>query len=272
MRLNFKFLQTDGLPLTADLMDDIQEAYSIFNVLGDIAGNFTILSGCEISGTLVSPGIVVINGDVLYFEGGTVYGTVFISQEDISKVFKNQQAKVLIEKKTVKFGDASVTYNWTDFVRIQTLRSIKESLATKAELSTVLNLVERVMLLEKKTAPIKPGGTVWPWRVSLGEIPVGWQECIDFQGKTLVGVDPADPDFDEIMSEFGEKKHLLTIPEMPIHTHDIAEYAGQPGMNGNHINAPLSGGASPRTQPTGGDQPHNNVQPSKMVYFIEYIG
>lgn len=272
MRLNFKFLQTDGVPLTADLMDDIQQAYSIFNVLGDIAGNLTILSGCEMQGSLVTPGIVVINGDVLYFEGGTVYSTVFITQEDITKVFKNQQAKVLIEKKTVKFGDASVTYNWTDFVRIQTLRSIKESLATKAELATVINLVERVMILEKKTAPIKPGGTVWPWRVSLGEIPVGWKECTDFRGKTLVGVDPADPDFGTIMAEFGTKKHKLLESEMPIHVHGIAEYAGSPGMNNNHLSASTNGGASPRTTPAGGDQPHNNVQPSKMVYFIEYIG
>lgn len=272
MRLNFKFLQTDGVPLTADLMDEIQNAYSIFNVLGEVAGNFTILSGCEMQGTLVSPGIVAINGDVLYFEGGTAYSSVYIHRENITKVFKNQQAKVLIEKKTVKFGDAAETYNWTDFVRLQTLRSIKESLATKAELSTVINLVERVMLLEKKTAPIQPGGAVWVWRKPLSEIPVGYKECEDFRGKTLVGVDPNDPDFDEVMSEFGEKKHKLTEPEMPSHYHGIAEYAGSPGMNSNHLSASTNGGASPRTTSAGGDQPHNNVQPSKMVYFIEYIG
>lgn len=272
MRLNFKFLQTDGVPLTADLMDDLQNAYTVFNVLGDVAGHLTILSGCEIQGTLVTPGIVVINGDVLYFEGGTISSTVYIHQQDIQKIFKNQQAKVLIEKKTVKFGNAAITYNWVDFVRIQTLKSIKESLATKAEQAAVADLITRVQILEKKTAPIISGGVIMAWRRPLSELPAGWQECIDFRGKTLVGVDPADPDFNTVMAEFGEKMHQLTIAELARHYHDVAEYAGQPGMNGNHLSAGTNGGSSPRTQATGGDQPHNNVQPSKMVYFIEYIG
>jgi hypothetical protein len=68
MRLNFRFLQTDGVPLTADLMDVLQQAYAIFNVLGDIAGNLTILKGCEVNGTFVESGIVVINGDVLFLK------------------------------------------------------------------------------------------------------------------------------------------------------------------------------------------------------------
>ncbi len=272
MRIKFKFLQTDGVPLTADLMDEVQNAYAILNVLGDVTGHLTILAGCELQGSLVTPGVVVINGDVLYFEGGTVYDKVFIYQEDVTKIFKNQQAKVLIEKKTVKFGDSLITYNWAEFVRIQTLKSIKENLATKAEQSVVNNILERLTVLERKTAPIQPGGIIWAWRKPLSDIPAGWHECVDFRGKTLVGVDPADPDFNTVMAEFGEKMHQLTIAELARHYHDVAEYAGQPGMNYNHISATVMGGASPRTQPTGGDQPHNNVQPSKMVYFIEYIG
>ena len=68
MRINIKFLQTDGVPLTNDLMDTLQEAFQIFSVIGDMAGNLTILSGCEITGSTVAPGVVAIDGDVLAHE------------------------------------------------------------------------------------------------------------------------------------------------------------------------------------------------------------
>lgn len=42
------------------------------------------------------------------------------------------------------------------------------------------------------------------------------------KGKVLVGLDEDDTDFNEIGKTGGEKKHTLTVDEMPSHTHDVA--------------------------------------------------
>lgn len=270
MRLNFKFMQTDGVPLTADLMDQIQDAYAIFNVIGDIAGHLTILSGCEINGTLVTPGIVVINGDVLFFEGGTIYQTVFIHQEDITKVFKNQVSKVLIEKKTVKFGDSTTVYNWADFVRIDTFKQIKEALALKANQSDLDAALADIAILKMKTAPIINGGIVWIWKLPASEIPAGWKECTDLRGKTVFGRDPNDPDFNMLGNSAGNKTIVQTIGQMPKHSHSYTRTLPWSGGGGG-----FDGGGNPfqisgvSTSEAGNNEPMNILNPHRIVNFIE---
>ncbi|AYO58178.1 hypothetical protein CO230_08625 [Chryseobacterium sp. 6424] len=186
MKYNFQFLQTGGVPLTADLMSLIEEAYSIFEVLGDLAGNLTILKGCETVGSNVAPGIVAIEGQLYYFEGGLASNTVYIHSEDIKKTFEDQSEKVLIVKKTVKFGNSVNTYNWADFVKLDNIRALMNKLAGKVSQTAFDSLVEEVNLLKLKTAPIINGGVVFPFRRPASEIPVGWKECVDFRGKTIV--------------------------------------------------------------------------------------
>ena len=266
-------MQTDGVPLTADLMDKIQDAYAIFNVIGDIAGHLTILSGCEINGTLVNPGIVVINGDVLFFEGGTVNSEVFILQEDIYKTFKNQVSKVLIEKKTVKFGTASVTYNWAEFVRIDTLKQIKEKLALKANQSDLDTALADIAILKMKTAPIMNGGVIWAFGKPVSEIPVGWKEATEYAGKTIVMYDANDPMFSAIGTNVGSKTHTLTIDEMPNHAHEVRgqdNSAIPTGSTSNEVaNVENNGQFRRNTTSVGGGLAHNNVQPSRIANFIE---
>lgn len=276
-------MQTDGVPFTADLMDKIQDAYAIFNVIGDVAGNLTILSGCDINGTLVSPGIVVIDGDVLFFEGGTVFQTVFIHQENIYKVFKNQVSKVLIEKKTVKFGDASITYNWADFVRIDTLKQIKENLALKANQSDLDAALVDIAILKMKTAPIMNGGVIWAFGKPASEIPNGWKEATQYAGKTIAMYDPNDPMFSTIGTNIGSKTHTLTKDELPNIQGDIPTITGN-GYNGSgngfmtivsqfvaFILGSNNGQFMHKTVRLnfGSNQPHNNIQPSRIANFIE---
>lgn len=231
MRYNFKFMQTDGVPLTADLMDQIQEAYAIFNVLGDIAGHLTILSGCEINGTLVSEGIVAVDGDVLVFEGGTIYQNVYIHQENIQKVFKNQQSKVLIEKRTVKFGDSSTVYPWADFVRLDTLKVLQDKI-NKAATNVALEALEkRVEKVELKTAPIVNGGIVWIWNLPVADIPLGWKECTNLKGKTVFGFDANDPDFSTLGSSVGNKTTVIIKDNLPNLTTSFGVIQPYEGVN-----------------------------------------
>lgn len=271
MRYNFNFLQTGGVPLTNDLMSLIEEAYGIFEALGDLAGNFTILSGGEIVGSSVNPGIVAIEGKLYYFEGGQISSTVYIHTEEIQKTFQDTSTKTLIYKKTVKFGTGSVTsYNWSDFVKLETLKAIQIKVNNSLSINDFNQLKNRVEVLELKTAPIINGGIVWAWFKPVADIPAGWKECTDIRGKTIVGLDPNDPDFLNLKGTLGAKKHTLTRPELP--DFGMSFQLGLEKVGTGNRNALSRQGGNEYTQwisSGGANQPHNNIQPSIIAYFIE---
>lgn len=95
------------------------------------------------------------------------------------------------------------------------------------------------------------------------------------KGRTLVGKDSADTDFNELGKTGGEKTHTLTVNEMPKHNHTggilttnaIAGnerfYFQQLGAtNGENFSNSLKIGEA------GGGQPHNNLQPYMTTNFI----
>jgi hypothetical protein len=271
MRININFLQTGGVPLTNDLMAQIMDAISTYNVLGDLAGNLTILSGCVVTGQNVSPGVVVVDGDVLYFEGGTTVSTVYVHTEEITKTFEDTTDKVLIIKKTVKFGSGTTNYNWADFVKLKTLKEIQEKVNNSVSQDDFDALVERVEVLEIKTAPIINGGIILAWRKPASEIPQFWKECTDTKGKILLHCDPNDIDFSNLGNTGGNKKITQTIDQMPKHkvryTRTLPWASGSGGGfsgGGNQFN--ISDVDSPEV---GGDQPMNIMNPHKIVLFIE---
>jgi hypothetical protein len=64
----------------------------------------------------------------------------------------------------------------------------------------------------------------------------------------------------------GEEKHKLTIAELAGHDHYRGQYTDNPNNGGFfyvYVNGNNAYGET-RTDKTGGDQPHNNVQPSKI--------
>lgn len=270
MKLNINFLQTGGVPLTNDLMQDIMSAIQLYDVLGSLAGHLTIVSGCEITGTNVSPGVVAINNEVLYFEGGGVVPTVYIHTEEIQKTFEDQTDKVLILKKTVKFGSGTTNYNWDDFFRLKTLKEIQIKAFNSASQADLDVIKQDVELLKLKTAPIINGGVVLAWMKPVSEIPAGWKECTDFRGKTIVGWNPNDTDFSTLGTNIGEKTHTLTRPELP--DFGMSFQLGLEKVGTGNRNALSRQGGNEFTQwiSSGGqNQPHNNIQPSRIAIFIE---
>lgn len=100
------------------------------------------------------------------------------------------------------------------------------------------------------------------------------------QGRTLVGVDTGDTDFNTVKKTGGAKTHTLTITEMPNHNHNQ-------GVNDNAIPARAWGGSGvDRFRLTdsgnqgssypigamiskGGGGAHNNLQPYLTCYIWE---
>jgi hypothetical protein len=100
------------------------------------------------------------------------------------------------------------------------------------------------------------------------------------EGRTLVGYSnkSSDPSSYKTMgNEFGENEHQLTVAEMPSHSHENKIRGSGGGANTNPYEA-YKGAASANDhyglyeggitiEKTGGDQPHNNIQPSIVAAY-----
>lgn len=99
---------------------------------------------------------------------------------------------------------------------------------------------------------------------------LGYGTWIRFaEGRTLVGysgnVSNSIPEWVKTPdAEFGEYNHILTVEELASHSHRIP--LGSSGSSAAADNGTKSG-ARFDSESTGGDQPHNNVQPSKVVFI-----
>ena len=86
-------------------------------------------------------------------------------------------------------------------------------------------------------------------------------------GLVTVGLDPNDTDFNTIGKTIGEKEHTLTIDEMPKHSHTF-DFDQTAGSNANAVKTGVQSTYGKSTSSVGGNQPHNNIQPSIVSRFI----
>ncbi|REH00260.1 hypothetical protein [Flavobacterium aquicola] len=255
------FIQTGGWPLDAERLQEMQTAYSIFNSLGALAGNLTIISGCETVGTTVGNGFVYINGELLEFREATVAvgSTVIIIEEAVNRAFKNGISKQVHAIRYATFGTAGTSWLWTNFKKVDPL--------------TVM--MGKIALLEKKTAIFTAGGAAFPWFRPISEIPAGFQEIIDIRGRTIIGYDPTQTEFNSIGKAAGQKNKTLSIAEIPEHDHGLSKiknYTSNFGTHGFYDRSNGAGDGALKTDKTGGGQSFSILNPYKVAAYIEFIG
>jgi microcystin-dependent protein len=117
-----------------------------------------------------------------------------------------------------------------------------------------------------------------------GAVELEYFQLPDLRGRVPVGRTGTGDEFDGLGDTGGEKTHTLTEAEMPSHNHP---WKARDGIDRTGITYGItvgsgigivtnSGGTvvnqSPFISPTGGDEPHNNLQPYQVINYIIYTG
>lgn len=271
----YNFLQTGGFPADINVLDNMQKAYQLFNGLGALAGDLSIIKGCELTGSTVSNGVVYINGEVLEFKSGIVSDNVVIVEEPTNGEFENGQVKMIHYVRYATFGVATTSYPWSSFKRAFPTKDIVAALAQKLDASTMTAILERITTLEKKNAVFQEGGGMVLWNKPAAQIPTGWAEVVDWRGRMPIGWNPSDGDFDTVGETGGAKTKQLSIEEMPSHSHSYTaswEDDGNPGTGLETGSTELHTNSTGGINSTGGGQAFNIMNPYRVVLFIEYVG
>lgn len=123
-----------------------------------------------------------------------------------------------------------------------------------------------------------PIGAVIAYAGDIDSIPPGWHICDgtegtpDLRGRFVLGQSSRY----RYGTSGGEATHKLTTNEMPSHKHTIYSLTG----DGSYHSMPTSDGRSNTTKNTlgsntcsntGGNQPHNNMPPYYVLYYIMRI-
>lgn len=89
------------------------------------------------------------------------------------------------------------------------------------------------------------------------------------KGRVLVGIDEDSSEFQNFGQEGGEKKHTLTINEMPSHNHGGILDFRKGSTTPSDSSSVISGlGGNTKDFATGGGQPFNITQPYKVVGYM----
>ena len=188
------FQQVGGLPFETNTLTETQKAYSIFNAFGALAGNKTIISGCEIQGSEVTNGYIYLDGELLEFRGGIKQTTIVIVEEETQVEFEDKTVKGVYYTRYATFGVSGNSIPWADFKRYY---------------------INQPMYKEIKWvgADVKREDLQRGWFFADGK-----NGTDNISGRGVMGLDPTQPEFNSVGKTGGEKEHRLTINEMPRHS------------------------------------------------------
>lgn len=259
------FTKIGGLWLTQNTFEYMQAGISkVLDSIAQLVGNKAVLNGVQVVGGNVTNGWISYNGMIMPFVGGTKTDHI-----DIETIITDEQ-----------FDDGNLKPTYT------TKRLIMVSVAT----GTSFPFAQ--LIYASKIKDIYLPGDIKELACDAAYITAnfdntglginerqGWAICngnngtINKQGRVSVMLDTTQTEFDTIGKTGGAKTHTLTVSEMPSHTHGIKYFpkAAGDGNNVIGIEATPNGPLTNLIQNTGGNQPHNNLQPYIVTLFIQKL-
>jgi microcystin-dependent protein len=131
-----------------------------------------------------------------------------------------------------------------------------------------------------------PVGQIFMWYQEPENLSFGWYVCNEtnndwnntipnFESQFIVGYDNnliADINYTDIANTGGLKQVILTIPQLPAHTHTWNHwFTGSLALRAWRAGTGSIGPAR-LSNPTGGGNAHNNLPPYRVVYYVIYLG
>ncbi len=271
-----------NFPIDCETMDAMQTNIALLQVLGNIAGNKTILSGCEPeqNGTRRKAGYVFVKtkdfpeGEVLYWEGGNVSGGMYVNQEVVQVTAQGYEFPQAYTVRSLVAGVGSENFSWSDFKTFKTPRELEEYDKTQ-DAKIALLAPPPLGIVQIWAGKVVPSGyeLCEGQQLKISEYPAlyaaigstynsafsytgsrystmsGYFRLPDLRGRFLVGYNASDGDYNAYGRIGGEKKHALTTSEMPSHSHNVRDYYyieaySSGGMSGNeYVGGSRSGSA-----------------------------
>ncbi|WP_346237775.1 hypothetical protein ABDK00_001695 [Niabella insulamsoli] len=121
-----------GLMAYQDVLAALQQYQStaILQLLKAFGDN-VIINGCEIAGSVISPGVILLNGEVLPFAGGENLTHVAVQEVITQKPYKDGIERNLYVVRTAIPAAAGTLL--TDFFRIDTIKQLTQKINKKSD-------------------------------------------------------------------------------------------------------------------------------------------
>lgn len=177
--------------------------------------------------------------------------------DDINRTVTELQQQISALQSQVKTVQSNVSTVQKNVTTLQTNVSTIQTKAnnTDTNLNNYWKTIYPVGAIYISTSSSNPG-------VLFGGTWVAWGS-----GRVPVGVNTNDSDFNTVEKTGGEKKHILTVSEIPSHSHNIK--IGNNVVPGNNLFGVSNETGQAATEYAGGGQSHNNLQPYITCYMFK---
>lgn len=289
-----KFDNEGGLWFTQDVLAFLQAAIAT-SITGIVAalGNNVILQGCIVTGSNVSSGFVIINGEILPFKAGGLAANISVQEVAGKEQYDNGTQQDTYFTRTAILSNAAGGIVFNTMPRIKNLQAFLNLPNTagadySASNDNMLATITGLYNLKQELNNIFPIGMMTDWPGSIDSIPVNYRLCngqllniVDFPdafaaiGAAFGGDGLTNFALPNVSDRFtvaagnkyglgekdGEEKHVLTIGEMPNHSHTFSG-STKANADGNDNQRGLNQTwTTQSTSAVGGGLAHNNMPP-----------
>lgn len=307
IRGNFVSQPNKDFPLDCETLEYLQELAELAEVVGNIAGDRVILSGCRQGTNMMGPGYVFLrtldrpDGEVLYWSGGATTSGAYVKQESIGVSANNVEYPRAYTRRSLAPGVGTENYDIREFTRIKDIAGLmEENSKRKAEIAAMEpapvgcvlmwageSVPEKYVLCngqELKIADygelyeaigmqfsraIGANGEVYSTRAGCFRVP-------DLRGRFVVGQHDSDNDYKSPGQGGGLKMVTLDESTMPKHSHKERLWQQGSGTwkNGGNDSTPNATAVfeakdtSQTTYDAGAGQAHENRPPYYVMTYI----